>query len=234
MGGKRALGSSRSPSWPSRWPGRRRPGSGRIARLCRTGSAARASSTWIARTGTPRVLARLDGTLTRRVVALAGGDRRRLRAREPRRARAHRGRRVGSPGGHELPGGVTSVEWRQTVDGIPAADHALRVNVGARRARPEPARLARARAGRRRRTTPSLDAGEAVRAVQDDVGVHRSLVRRRGPSGARRTTEFGDDTSASLVTFGGRLAWRVAVPRGRRRGLRRDRRRAHRARSCGG
>ncbi len=25
---------------------------------------------------------------------------------------------------------MTSVEWRQSVDGIPAADHALRVNVG--------------------------------------------------------------------------------------------------------
>ena len=57
--------------------------------------------------------------------------------------------------------------------------------------------------------TPSLDAGEALRAVQDDVGSHRSLVRRGRPAGARRTTSYGDDTSASLTTYDGRLAWRV-------------------------
>ncbi len=45
--------------------------------------------------------------------------------------------------------------------------------------------------------------------MQDDVGAHRSLVRRSGPTGARRTTTYGDDTSASLVTSDGRLAWRV-------------------------
>ena len=48
-----------------------------------------------------------------------------------------------------------------------------------------------------------------MRAVQDDVGEHRSVVRRSGPSGAEQTTTYGQDTQASLVTFSGRLAWRV-------------------------
>ncbi len=58
-------------------------------------------------------------------------------------------------------------------------------------------------------TTPALKPGEAVRAVQDDVGEHRTVVRRSGPSGAEQTTTYGQDTQASLVTFSGRLAWRV-------------------------
>ena len=60
--------------------------------------------------------------------------------------------------------------------------------------------------GRRR---PRWTPGEAVRAVQDDVGSHRSRGAPRGPSGARAATDYGDDTTASLVTFAGRLAWRV-------------------------
>ena len=51
--------------------------------------------------------------------------------------------------------------------------------------------------------------------MQDDVGSHRTVVRSRGPSGATPSTSYDADTSASLVTFAGRLAWRVryrAVP----------------------
>src|SRR4051794_31955795 len=141
------------------------------------------------RTGTPRVLARLDGTLTgassrpaldvatayvRSNLAVLG-----LTSSDVDGARSTAA----------LPGGITSVTWRQAVDGIPSSDHSLRVDVGADGSvlnvlgAPEHAPdLAT--------TTPALDAGEAVRAVQDDVGSHRSLVRRRGPSGARRTTDY--------------------------------------------
>jgi extracellular elastinolytic metalloproteinase len=160
--------------------------------------------------GTPRVLARVDGTLTvasRRdpeaiasaylrsnlsVLGLTAAD---FSALKP-------------PARSALPGGVTSIEWRQSVDGIPSADHSLRVNVGEDGSvlnvlgAPEHALAVRT-------TTPALGPGEAVRAVQDDVGAHRAVVRRRGPSGVTRDTSYGDDTTASLVTYAGRLAWRV-------------------------
>ncbi|HEY6886251.1 MAG TPA: M36 family metallopeptidase, partial [Solirubrobacter sp.] len=98
--------------------------------------------------------------------------------------------------------------WRQSVGGIPSSDGALRVNVGA------DGRVLSVLGAPEHgldvpSAVPALDAGEALRAVQDDVGVYRSLVRRRGPSGAQRTTDYGDDTAASLVTSGDRLAWRV-------------------------
>ena len=105
-------------------------------------------------------------------------------------------------------GSVTTVRWRQAVDGIPAADSELRVNVtrdgsvlsvlGAPAHDLDPA------------TTPALTAGEAVRAVQDDVGVYRSLPRERGPAGATRATTYADGTTAALALFDGRLAWRVS------------------------
>jgi hypothetical protein len=160
------------------------------------------------RTGTPRMLARLDGTLT----GASPGSPAAIASAYVRANLGVLGLTAddvsGTPEVERLPGGVTSVQWRQTVGGIPAADHALRVNVG-RGGRVLNLLGSPAHALDVASVTPALDAGEAVRAVQDDVGAHRSLVRRAGPSGARRTTEFGQDTSASLVTFGGRLAWRV-------------------------
>src|SRR6185436_4070758 len=80
------------------------------------------------RTGTPRVLARLDGTLT-------GASSRAPEAIATSYVRANLGELglsagdvVGTPVVESQLGGVTSVEWRQAVGGIPAADHALRVN----------------------------------------------------------------------------------------------------------
>jgi extracellular elastinolytic metalloproteinase len=159
-------------------------------------------------TGTPRMLARLDGTLT-------GASSRSPEAVASAYVRANLGALglsagdvTGTPVVEKQPGGVTSVEWHQAVGGIPAADHALRVNVG-RDGRVLNVLGSPAHDLTVPTTTPALDAGEAVRAVQDDVGSHRSLVRRGAPRGARRTTSYGDDTSASLATFDGRLAWRV-------------------------
>ena len=110
--------------------------------------------------------------------------------------------------------GVTEVRWRQAVDGIPAADSELRVNVtddgrvlnvlGAPASDLDPD------------TTPSLTPGEAVRAVQEDVGVYRSLPRDRGPAGATRATEYADGSEAQLTLFKGGLAWRVTYTRRRR------------------
>src|SRR3954454_21307342 len=159
------------------------------------------------RTGTPRVLARLDGTLT-------GASSRSPESIAASYVRANLGLLGLTPGdvsaapsATALPGGVSAVSWRQSVSGIPSADHSLRVDVGA------DGRVLDVLGSPQHdldvATTPSLDAGEAVRAVQDDVGVYRSLVRRRGPSGAQRTTDYGDDTAASLVTASDRLAWRV-------------------------
>ena len=113
-----------------------------------------------------------------------------------------------APTQQPLPGGVTSVEWRQAVDEIPSAEHSLRVNVG------EDGSVLSVLGAPKHAldvptTTPKLQPGEAVRAVQDDVGEHRTVVRRSGPSGAEQTTTYGQDTQASLVTFSGRLAWRV-------------------------
>jgi hypothetical protein len=58
-------------------------------------------------------------------------------------------------------------------------------------------------------TTPALTAGEAVRAVQDAVGVHRALPRTKGPAGATQATTYADDATAALALWGDRLAWRV-------------------------
>jgi len=161
-------------------------------------------------TGTPRVLAQLDGTLT----APSGRDPEAIASSYVRANLSVFGLTAAdfdaleAPTEQSLPGGVTSVEWRQAVDGIPSAEHSLRVNVGEDGSvlsvlgAPEHALDVPT-------TTPALEPGEAVRAVQNDVGEHRTVVRRSGPSGAEQTTTYGQDTQASLVTFSGRLAWRV-------------------------
>ncbi len=161
-------------------------------------------------TGTPRVLARLDGTLTGAasgapedvaidyvqrnldVLGLTSSD---LSTLEPPET--------------STAGGVTSVRWRQAVDGIPAADTELRVNLtsdgrvlnvlGSPAPDLDPD------------TTPSLTAGEAVRAVQGAAGSYRALPRDSGPAGPTRATSYVDGTDAELALFKGRLAWRVML-----------------------
>ena len=161
-----------------------------------------------ASTGTPRVLARLDGTLTgaasgapedvamsyvRQNLDVLGLTEADLATLEPPETSAR--------------DGVTEVRWRQAVDGIPAADSELRVNVtddgrvlnvlGSPVSDLDPS------------TTPSLTPGEAVRAVQENVGVYHALPRDRGPAGATRSTEYADGSEAQLSLFKGGLAWRV-------------------------
>ena len=119
--------------------------------------------------------------------------------------------------------GVTTVTWRPSIDGIPAGDHELRVNVagdrvlnvldspGARRSTPT----------RRRRST----AGEAVRAVQDAVGVHPRAPRtkRAGGRDARDHLRRRHDRRARALRR--RLAWRVTYRASSDRRLGRVRRR---------
>ena len=103
---------------------------------------------------------------------------------------------------------MTTVRWRQAVDGIPAADSELRVNVtrdgrvlsvlGAPAARP------------RRRHDAGADRGRGgARGPGRRRRVYRSLPRDRGPAGATRATRYADGTTAALALFAGRLAWRV-------------------------
>ena len=66
----------------------------------------------------------------------------------------------------------------------------------------------------RANTTPTVTAGEAVRAVQDATGSHRALPRAAGPKGATRATTYADDTTAELALDGGRLVWRVTYEAG--------------------
>ena len=103
----------------------------------------------------------------------------------------------------ETVAGITTVRWRQAVDGIAAADSELRVNLD------DDGRvlnvLGSPAAGLDAVTTPSLTAGEAVRVVQDDTGVYRSLTRK----GGERSVTYDDGTTAKLALYTGRLAWRV-------------------------
>jgi hypothetical protein len=131
----------------------------------------------------PRVHARLDGTLS----GPATGAPEDVALRYVRADRAALGLDAGdldalAPPAVTTAGDITQVRWRQTVDGIPAADSELRVNL-ARDGRVlnvlgEPAHDLDAN------TTPLVDAGEAVRAVQDAVGAYRVVGRGPGPAGA--------------------------------------------------
>jgi extracellular elastinolytic metalloproteinase len=150
-----------------------------------------------------QVLQRLGGTLT----APAAGDPEAIALRYVRQALPQVDLSTLEAPTSTTAGGVTMLRWRQAVDGIPAADAELRVNVTADG---RVLSVLGAPAGRLRAdTTPALSAGEAVRAVQDDVGVFRSLPRAHGPAGATRRTTYDDGTTAALALLRGRLSWRV-------------------------
>ena len=94
------------------------------------------------------------------------------------------------------------------MDGIAAADSELRVNLD------DDGRvlnvLGSPASGLDADTTPALTAGEAVRVVQDDVGVYRALPRASGT----RSVTYADGTTAALALYTGRLAWRVTYRAG--------------------
>lgn len=165
-------------------------------------------------TGTPRVLARRGGTLT----GPRAGDRAEIAAAWVREHLPELGLTrddlgsLGRPERAAAPGGGQRIRWRQHVDGIPAFDNGLRVTVTAdgrvlsALGSPDPGLdLATA--------TPASSAGEALRALMDDVGVRRPVEVASGPAGPTRRTRFAGGDSASLVVFGegtrARLGWQV-------------------------
>jgi len=167
------------------------------------------------KTATPRMLGKLGGALTGpsaaapRSAALAyvkanlpalgltGGDLATLAA---------------TPQTSTTASGITQLRWRQSAGGIPAADSDLRVNV-ARDGSVLSVQGSPAHDLQTATTTPRLDAGEAIRVVQDSVGVYHATPVASGPSGPTRATRFRDGSSASLVLVerpkGARLVWSV-------------------------
>ena len=156
------------------------------------------------------MLARLDGTLTgaaagapedvalRYVAANIGRARTR---RAPTSTRCSRPQVTTRGRDHE-------VRWRQAVDGIPAVDSELRVNLDRATAHPERARRARARPRRRHHAARWTRARRCARC-RTRVGVYRAVPRDRGPAGATRATTYADGTTAELALDDGRLTWRV-------------------------
>src|SRR3954464_2696016 len=152
-----------------------------------------------ASTGTPRMLGRLNGTLTGpssdspKEIADAY-----VRAHLPELGLTSADLdTLSAPSEETSPTGLTEVRYEQSADGIPSANTSLRVNVTSD-GRVLSVLGSPAHAMQVDSTTPSLDAGEAIRAVQDDVGPFKSLAKTKGPAGATRDTTFRGGSSASL------------------------------------
>src|SRR3954469_25744811 len=126
-------------------------------------------------TGTPRMLARLDGTLTGPSSDTPVEGASSFVASHESELGITSSDLTEEPSTRPLPGGATAVVWRQGVDGVLAVDRSLRVNVAAGgrvlSVMGSPAHDLAAS------VSPSLSAGEAVRAVQDSVGSYRTLGR---------------------------------------------------------
>jgi hypothetical protein len=169
-------------------------------------------------TGTPRVLGRLNGTLT----GPRAGDAADVALRYVRANAGALGLTAADVSRLELAdrsttGGITHLRWRQEYKGIPAFDNDLRVNVdsdgrvinvlGAPRHGLSVASIA-----------PRVSAAAAFAALGRDVGGTRTARVTSGPSGARAVTRFSTGDSARLVLFGDvrsvRLAWRVSYRAG--------------------
>ena len=165
-------------------------------------------------TGTPRMLGRLNGTLT-------GPSPDSPKEIADAYVRSHLSDlgltsadldTLSAPDTTTSPGGVTEVRWAQSLDGIPSANSDLRVNVA------DDGRVINVLGSPAHgldldSMTPSLDAGEAVRAVQDDVGAFKAMPKTAGPAGRTQSTTFRGGSKASLQVLqradGTRLVWRV-------------------------
>jgi extracellular elastinolytic metalloproteinase len=164
---------------------------------------------------TARSVQRLDGALT----GPAAGDRADVAMRWVRAHRTALGLTAADVDDLPLPdravdrgSGFTYLRFRQSYRGIPAFDGGLRVNLdrGGRILNVTGAPVSGLTVPS---VTPRLSGREALRALQDDVGVRRSIDVRSGPAGARRVTRFAPGDFARLVLFDGangtRLAWHV-------------------------
>jgi hypothetical protein len=104
-------------------------------------------------------------------------------------------------------GNVTSVRFRQAVDGIPSADGEVRVNLA-----PDGSVLdviGDPVADLDANTTPLVTAGEAVRSVQAATGGFHATTVDKVAKGATRATTYSDGSEAELSLDGRRLVWRV-------------------------
>ena len=169
-------------------------------------------------TGTPRVLGKLNGTLSgpragdpadvaldyvrdrAGALGLSDGDLAGLRLADRHTAR-----------------GVTHLRWQQVVRGIPAYDNDLRVNVDG------DGRVINVLGTPRHglsvdSVSPALSAARALDALQRNVGVSRDVRVTSTASNARRTTRFSTGDMARLVLFGDvrsvRLAWHLTYDAG--------------------
>jgi hypothetical protein len=164
-------------------------------------------------TATPRMLGRLDGTLTGpragdpATVAMGYvDDNAAALGLDPADVSTlHLADRVKA-------GGVTYLRWRQEVQGIPALDNALTAAVDG------DGRVVNIAGAPRHDlagapVTPTLSAAQARDAVARDAGVDHPATVTDGPTGPRRETTFSTGDRAALVLFGGagdvRLAWQV-------------------------
>jgi hypothetical protein len=166
-------------------------------------------------TGTPRVIQRLDGTIT----GPAGGDPAAIARGWVRANRAAMGLSEGDVDGLELvertttPGDrLTHLRFQQRYRGVPAFDNGLRISLdssgrilsvsGSPLSDPTVAS-----------TRPEVGPRAALRALQRNVGVAGQAEVRSGPEGPRRETTFAGGDFARLVLFGAadgaRLAWHV-------------------------
>ncbi len=165
-------------------------------------------------TGTPRMLGRLNGTLT----APSSDSPTEIADAYVRSHLSDLGLTssdldtLTAPAAATAPSGITEVRWEQSAAGIPSANSELRVNV-TRDGRVLSVLGSPAHAMDVDSTTPSLDAGEAIRAVQDDVGAFKSLSKTKGPTGTTQSTTFRGGSTASLQLLqrsdGTALVWRV-------------------------
>ncbi len=108
--------------------------------------------------------------------------------------------------------GFTYLRYRQSYRGIPTFDGGLRVNLdrGGRILNVTGAPVSGLSVPS---VTPRLSGGDALRALQGNVGVRRAIDVQSGPAGARQVTRFARGDFARLVLFDGadgvRLAWHV-------------------------
>ncbi len=161
-------------------------------------------------TGTPRVLARLDGTLTRP----RAGDAVAIAERYVRENVAALGLTtadldaLGAARREPLPGGGVQVRWRQAHHGVPALDSELRVTVTGDGA------VLNVLGAPQHDLEPTLDAPRiGAAAALREAGASAAPRTLSSDAGAERTTRFAGGDRASLVVFGegdsARLAWSV-------------------------
>jgi hypothetical protein len=164
-------------------------------------------------TATPRVLGRLDGTLT----GPRAGDAADIALAYVRANARALGLAAADLAGLELAdrrtvGGVTHLRWRQVHRGIPAYDNEVRVNLDG------DGRVVNVLGTPRSglsvpSVSPGLSAAGALAALMRNVGSSRDVRVTSGPAGPRDTTRFSTGDRARLVLFGDvgavRLAWHL-------------------------